>query len=93
MVQQNGLVPIVEPEILIDGAHSIERSADVASEVLKIVFDKLKEGSVDLRACLLKIQMIMPGSEAIKASSSQIAEHTLRVLKRCRTSALPWNKK
>ena len=69
-----------DAEILIDGSHSIERSAQVAAEVLQVVFQKLRGAKVQLEACLLKIQMIMPGSEAAKASPDAIAKHTLKVL-------------
>lgn len=83
LLQACGLVPIVEPEILIDGGHDLSQSSEVAEKVLRIVFAKLEEAHVQLEACLLKIQMIMPGSEAGKASSEEIAHHTVSLLKRC----------
>jgi hypothetical protein len=81
-MQAEGLVPIVEPEILIDGEHGISKSAEVASRVLQGVIAKLLEKKVDLEACLLKIQMIMPGSEADAASSEEIAKATVDVISR-----------
>ena len=82
-VQANGLVPIVEPEIMIDGEHSIDRSAQAAMRVLHAVVSKLWQKEVLLEACILKLQMVMPGSEAKPCASKQIAEYTLQVLNRC----------
>lgn len=72
----------MEPEILIDGSHSMERSQEVAEAVISAVIEKLQAKGVDLKACLLKIQMVMPGSEAEKAASQDIARATLAVLSR-----------
>lgn len=80
--QAAGLVPIVEPEILIDGTHSIERAQEVAGLVIGRVMEKLTSKKVDLEACLLKIQMVMPGSEANKADPDTIAEATISMLSR-----------
>lgn len=81
-MQGCGLVPIVEPEILIDGYHSLKESSEVAKLVLCQLFSKLRDKDVDLKGCLLKIQMIMPGSEAGKAGPEEIAQATLDVLTR-----------
>ena len=81
-VQAKGLVPIVEPEIMIDGEHSIDRSAQAAMRVLHAVVSKLWQKEVQLEACLLKLQMVMPGSEAKPCAPKQIAEYTLQVLNR-----------
>jgi len=79
--QENGLVPIVEPEILMDGTHSIERSAAVTEAVLSSVFASLHEHHVDLSRILLKPNMVLSGySAANRASPQQVAEATVKVL-------------
>lgn len=75
-------MPIVEPEILIEGTHSIQHSQEVASQVFSRVFESLGRKNVDLAACLLKIQMIMPGSEAEPALPQDIAKATIDTLSR-----------
>lgn len=75
--QAEGLVPIVEPEILIDGEHGIAESGAAASRILKVVVAKLEEKQVDLAACLLKLQMVLPGSEAAAALPDEIAAATV----------------
>lgn len=75
-------MPIVEPEILIDGSHSIAESQRVAELVIRKVMQKLVSKGVDLEGCLLKIQMVMPGSEAQKAGPEAIAQSTNEMLAR-----------
>ena len=88
--QQEGFVPIVEPEVLIDGDHTIERCYDVSEAVLHAVFDALHRHRVLLEGMVLKPSMVIPGKEhAAKASPQQVAEATLRVLKRCVPAAVP----
>jgi len=60
--QENGLVPIVEPEILADGDHSIEVCQKVTERVLAAVFKALNENNIFLEGCLLKPNMVTPGS-------------------------------
>lgn len=60
--QENGIVPIVEPEILQDGDHSIEVSQKVTEKVLAAVFKALNENNIFLEGCLLKPNMVTPGS-------------------------------
>lgn len=80
--QDTGFVPIVEPEVLMDGDHNIDRCGDVTRGVLKVVFLKLKEGGVGLRGMLLKPNMILPGEEyPMKATPVEVAAKTLEVLK------------
>lgn len=80
--QAAGLVPIVEPEILMDGDHSLSESAAVAREVLAAVFAKLHEHRVDIPGCLLKCAMVCPGVDCPKNYSVQeIAEATVCTLK------------
>jgi len=88
--QDQGFVPIVEPEVLIDGDHTIERCYEVSEAVLHAVFDALYRHRVLLEGMVLKPSMVLPGKEhATKASPQQVAEATLRVLKRCVPAALP----
>lgn len=80
--QENGLVPIVEPELLIDGAHSMERFAAASEQVLHAVMHALWSHGVFLEGCLIKPQMIVPGTEYAgeRPSSDDIARETLKVL-------------
>jgi fructose-bisphosphate aldolase class I len=88
--QQEGFVPIVEPEVLIDGDHTIERCHEVSEAVLHAVFDALFRHRVVLEGMVLKPSMVIPGKEnATKASPQQVAEATLHVLKRCVPAAVP----
>ncbi len=87
--QSVGIVPIVEPEVLLDGSHSIERSAQVNEQVWHSVFHALHQHGVALEHILLKPSMVTPGKESSKASPEQVAEFTLRVLKRAVPAAVP----
>ena len=81
-----GLVPIVEPEILIDGDHSIQTSADVSHRVISACVAALwQQPGICLEAVLLKPQMCIPGADWVGPTSApaEVAEHTLRVMKRC----------
>jgi len=81
--QEQGVVPIVEPEVLIDGDHSMARSAEVTQEVLHAVFHALHNHRVVLEHMLLKPSMVVPGKEhAQQASPDEVAAQTLRVLRR-----------
>lgn len=88
--QDKGHVPIVEPEVLMDGSNSIERCAAVTSDVLEQVFEELVRQGVDLRGMLLKPNMVVPGKgsgEPMRAQ--QVAEATLEVLKLRVPEAVP----
>lgn len=88
--QSKGVVPIVEPEVLIDGDHTIERCADVADQVLHSVFHALHRHRVILEAMLLKPSMVTPGkAHAIQATPEQVAEWTLKVFQRVVPTAVP----
>jgi fructose-bisphosphate aldolase class I len=81
--QEAGLVPIVEPEILMDGDHTIERCAAVTDDTLRVVFAALSAHRVRLEAMLLKPAMVLPGSKSPNtATDDAIAAHTLRALLR-----------
>jgi fructose-bisphosphate aldolase class I len=88
--QEHGIVPIVEPEVLIDGDHTIERCYDVCEAVLHAVFNALFRHRVLLEGMVLKPSMVIPGKEhPTKASPEQVATATLRVLKRTVPAAVP----
>ena len=84
------IVPIVEPEVLMDGNHTVERCAMVTELVLKTVFEQLFYQRVPLEGMVLKPNMVVPGKKSgKKASVEEVAERTLRVLKSCVPAAVP----
>jgi fructose-bisphosphate aldolase class I len=90
LCQENDIVPIVEPEVLMDGAHTIERCEEVTSTVLQTVFDQLFEHRIVLEGMVLKPNMVISGKKAPKrAGPEEVAEATLRVLKRHVPPAVP----
>ena len=83
LCQEQHLVPIVEPEVLMDGEHSIERCEEVTGAVLHAVFGALREQGVLLECMLLKPNMVMPGKESSRrASVQEVAIATLRCFRR-----------
>lgn len=79
--QQEAIVPIVEPEVLMDGDHTIQRCREVTRQVLKIVFEKLSEQKVALEGILLKPNMIISGAAAnVQASPEEITKETIETL-------------
>ena len=90
LCQEQSIVPIVEPEVLMEGDHDIGRCAAVTEWVLKTVFAELYEARVALEGMVLKPNMVIPGKKAAKqASVAQVAEATIRVLKACVPVAVP----
>ena len=90
LCQKNGIVPIVEPEILMDGAHPIEDSFFVSEEVLHTVFYELYGQNVELEGMVLKPNMVLSGYNCPdQASVEQVAELTVTVFKRSVPSAVP----
>ena len=90
LCQENGLVPIVEPEIIMEGDHTIEKSSVVTEEVLHNTFNELYLQNVQLEGMILKPNMVLSGYNCAKqASTKEVAEMTLTVLKRCVPSAVP----
>ena len=90
LCQDAQIVPIVEPEVLMDGGHSIERCEAVTDEVLATVFDRLLAHRVYLEGIVLKPNMVISGAKsASRAPPAQVAEATLRCLKRHVPSAVP----
>jgi fructose-bisphosphate aldolase class I len=90
LCQEAGLVPIVEPEVLQDGTHTIERSFRVTGRVLEAVFTELHDQRVELEGMLLKPNMVLSGYEADgRAGVDEVAEWTLRCLRRHVPAAVP----
>ncbi len=90
LAQENGIVPIVEPEVLMDGDHDIQRCEDVTVWTLKEVFQQLFYANVALEGIILKPNMIVPGKKCARQNSvAEVAERTVKVLKQCVPSAVP----
>lgn len=93
LCQEAGLVPIVEPEVQMDGSpgdHSIERCHEVTSATLKCVFDELYEQQVILEGIVLKPNMVVPGVKAERqCGPEEVAHHTVSVLLRSVPAAVP----
>ncbi|HEY4751076.1 MAG TPA: class I fructose-bisphosphate aldolase [Steroidobacteraceae bacterium] len=90
LCQENDIVPIVEPEVLMDGDHSIERCAEVTEQVLATVFAALFAQRILLEGMVLKPNMVISGKKAAnRASAETVAAATLRVLKRHVPPAVP----
>ena len=90
LVQEAKMVPIVEPEVLMDGDHSIDQCHEVTSKVLSECYKELKIHNVNLKGTVLKPNMILPGTSCKqKVTSSEIAKKTLECLKKNIPSEVP----
>ena len=90
IVQNNNMVPMVEPEVLMDGDHFIEKCYEVTSKSLKELFKCLQDEDVNIRGTILKPNMVTSGSIAShKAPKEQVAEMTVKCLKENVPSELP----
>src|SRR5579871_655007 len=90
LCQDEAIVPIVEPEVLMDGDHDADRCAAVTEWVLKTVFEQLYYQRVALEGMVLKPNMVVPGKKSAKrASVEEVAEKTVRVLKSCVPASVP----
>ena len=88
--QAGGIVPMVEPEVLMDGGHDIDTCAKVTEWALKEQFQELFYAGVKLEGIILKPNMVISGKKcATQASREEVAEKTLKVLKRCVPAAVP----
>ncbi len=88
--QSEGIVPIVEPEVLMDGDHTIERCAEVTEQALRAVFKALHKNKVALEYMILKPNMVVPGiKHQPQASVHEVATATLKVLRRTVPAAVP----
>jgi fructose-bisphosphate aldolase class I len=90
LCQEQGLVPIVEPEVLMDGSHTIERCEEVTGDVLQATFHELFEQRVSFEGMLLKPNMVIAGKQCPQqASVEEVARATLRCLRRRVPAAVP----
>jgi len=90
LCQDENLVPIVEPEVLMDGDHDIDRCYQITELALKALFHELYLARVKLEGMVLKPNMVVPGKKSAKqASVDEVAEKTSRVLKECVPAAVP----
>ena len=88
--QEGGLCPIVEPEVIMDGAHDIGRCQEVTEEVLEVVYRELHLQEVYLEGTILKPNMIISGKKcATQASAEDVAKKTVETLLRCVPAAVP----
>ena len=90
LCQEQGLVPMVEPEVIMDGSHDIDTCFEVTEVVLRSLFDSLYQNSVLLEGTILKASMVLPGSSSgEKASVEEVAAATLQCLKSTVPAILP----
>lgn len=90
LCQEANIVPIIEPEVLMDGDHSIERCEEVTGAVLQAVFAQLHSHRIHMEGMILKPNMVISGKKnASRATPQQVAEATVRTLKRYVPSAVP----
>jgi fructose-bisphosphate aldolase, class I len=90
LCQAAQIVPIVEPEVLMDGDHDIERCYEVTQRVLNKTFQELRIQRVELEGMILKPNMVVPGQKSARQSSvEEVAEKTIRLLKACVPAAVP----
>jgi fructose-bisphosphate aldolase class I len=89
IAQSRGMVPIVEPEVLMDGDHDIERCAVVTEAAQAALFEALRRHNVLLEYVILKPNMVLPGQGQPRPSPEVCAEATLRVLRRTVPAAVP----
>ncbi|GMT41129.1 MAG: fructose-bisphosphate aldolase [bacterium] len=87
--QAQRIVPIVEPEVLMDGDHDIDRCAEVTEHVLHSVFHALHLHGISLEHMILKPNMVLPGKDCRRAEPAEIADATIRVLRRTVPAAVP----
>ncbi|OGI95177.1 fructose-bisphosphate aldolase [Candidatus Nomurabacteria bacterium RIFCSPLOWO2_01_FULL_42_17] len=82
LCQENDIVPIVEPEVLMDGDHGMERSYEVTARNLEVVFDELKRALVFIPGMILKTSMVLPGKDGeVAVYNKEIAQNTVKCLK------------
>ncbi len=90
IAQQNNMVPIVEPEVIMDGSHSVERCHEVTNQTLFVLFEMLDKKNVNIKGTLLKPNMVVSGTENnYQAPIEEVAEKTLQCLKSSVPDELP----
>ena len=77
IVQQAGMVPMVEPEVLLEGEHSIAEAKDASAKILQALFEELKNAGVAIEGVIVKTSMVLPGNKSAKASPEEIAKETI----------------
>jgi fructose-bisphosphate aldolase class I len=91
LCQEAGLVPVVEPEVLMDGAHTMERCCELTEDVLRAVFSALYSQRVMLEGLILKPNMVLPGLTCVRQETvDEMAEATVKCLLRAVPAAVPW---
>ena len=90
IAQQSNMVPIVEPEVIMDGSHSVERCHEVTNQTLLVLFEMLDKKNVNIKGTLLKPNMVVSGTENnYQAPIEEVAEKTLQCLKSSVPDELP----
>jgi fructose-bisphosphate aldolase class I len=90
LCQEAGLVPIVEPEVIMDGDHSLDQCAQVTTEVLHAVFNALYQHRVNLEGMILKPNMVLPGTKAtFQNTAEEVANATISTFMRCVPALVP----
>jgi len=90
LCQEQNIVPIVEPEVLMDGDHDMDRCFEVTELTLRTLFDRLYDQRVQLEGTILKPNMVVPGQKSsVSASPEQVAEKTIQCLRRAVPAAVP----
>ena len=90
LCQEEEIVPIVEPEVLMDGANDIDRCAEVTEETLSIVFARLRACGVRMEGILLKPNMVIAGKKSsTQAGVAEVAEKTIQCMRRVVPAAVP----
>jgi fructose-bisphosphate aldolase class I len=90
LCQEAGLVPVVEPEVLMEGAHTLDRCREVTEEVLRTVFDRLHKQRVMIEGMVLKPNMVLPGLACPEQNpDDEVADATVQCLLRAVPAAVP----
>lgn len=89
LCQANNIVPIVEPEVLMDGNHTIDRCYEVTHKTLSVLFDKLKQANIDLTGLILKPNMVVYSLDGQKVSADLVAQKTLQCFSETVPSEVP----
>ncbi len=90
LVQDARMVPVIEPEILMEGMHTTTRCAEITTDIYKLLFAKLLEKGVDLSKLILKASMVLPGRDnGVSAAPHGVAQFTLRTMKNTVPAEVP----
>jgi fructose-bisphosphate aldolase class I len=90
LCQEAGVMPIIEPEVLMDGDHSMSKCFEITGKVLQVLFDELTKRHIDLTGMLLKPNMILPGTHSTeRVTAKEVAEATVACLLKCVPVSVP----